>query len=71
MCLDDLHLLLQLPLQLHWLWWRPGCAFSQVRLQVAGVEDWVKLMKSALQVQLVGSSSNTLQDTEWPYPTRV
>ena len=64
MCLDDFHLILQLSLQLHWLWWHPGRASSQVRLQVAGVEDWVKLMKPALQVQLVGSSSNPLQDLE-------
>ena len=50
MCLDYLHFILQLSFQLHWLWWRPGCASSQVGLQVTGVEDWVELMKPALQV---------------------
>ena len=71
MCLDNFYFICQLAFQLHWLWWRPGCASSQVRLQVADVEDWVKLMKPALQVQLVGSSSNPLQDLEWPYPAGV
>ena len=60
MSLDHIHFILQLALILHWFWWHPGCASSQVRLQVAGVKDWVELMESALQVQLVGSGSNVL-----------
>ena len=60
MSLDHFHFIFQLSLQLHWFWWHPKCAFSQVRLQLAGVEDWVELMESAIQVQLVGSGSNAL-----------
>ena len=72
MCLDNFHLVLQLFFQLHWLWWwYPRRASSQVRLQVAGMEDWVKLGESALQVQLVGSNSSPLQDLEWPYPAEL
>ena len=68
MCLDDFHLILQLALQLHWLWWRPGCASIHVGLQVTGVEHWVQLVESALQVQLVGSSSDLLHDLERSNP---
>ena len=68
---DNFHFILQLSFQLHWLWWHPRRASSQVGLQVAGMEDWVKLVESALQVQLVGSSSNPLQDLESTYPVGV
>ena len=60
MCLDYLDFILQLSFHLHWIWWRPRRASSQVGLQVTGVEDWVELVKPALQVKLVGSGSNTL-----------
>ena len=68
MCLDSFHFILQLALQLHWFWWCSRCASSLVGLQVTGVEDWVELVKPALQVQIVGSGSNPLHDLERPYP---
>ena len=71
MCLDHFHPIFQLDLQLHWLWWNPGRASSQVGLQATGVEDWVELMQPALQVQPVGSGSIPLQDLEWLYPAGV
>ena len=71
MCLDCLHFILQLAFQLHWFWRRSGCASSLVGLQVAGVEDWVKLMESPLQVQLVGGSSNLLGNLERSNPAGV
>ena len=50
MCLDHLYFIFQLSFQLYWLWWRPGRASSQVGLQVTSMEDWVELVKLALQV---------------------
>ena len=68
MCFDNLHFILQLAFQLHWLWWRPGRASSLVGLQVTGVEDWVYLVEPALQVQLVGSGSNPPYNLERSNP---
>ena len=70
MCLDYFHFVFQVVLQFHWFWWYPGCASRQGRLQVACIEDWVKLMEPALQILLVGSGANALYDLERAYPAR-